>query len=149
MDRIARAYGAGINMKRPNKRRMKPNGRSVHDSPYINIPWVIYDLPAVRALSSSAFRAWVHLMRYHFGHNNGEIAMSARRLEAAVGMNKNTAHRALEELRAHGLIALTSKGRFQGRIASTYRLTHIKTANAEASREYKHWNQEAQKLIVS
>lgn len=84
----------------------------------------------------------------YFGDNNGEIALSCRRLGSELNMSKNTAHRALEELRAHGLIAITSRGKYSGRLASTYRLTHIGTETMSATKEYLRWDNRVKKLIA-
>jgi predicted ArsR family transcriptional regulator len=84
----------------------------------------------------------------YFGDNNGEIALSCRRIGSELNMTKNTALRALGELRDHGLIVRTSKGKYLGRVASTYRLTHIGTQTMPATKEYQCWDNRVKKLIA-
>lgn len=135
-------------MKRKRRGRANAKGRSEGKDPFIRIPRAVYDHPAVRSLSSSAFRVWVHMIRYHYGNNNGEIALSVRGVSDRIRMNKNTASRATDELRRHGLITIPHKGQYQGRLASTFRLTHLPTKNAPPTEEYLYWNDKEKKLVL-
>lgn len=128
----------------------RPNakGRSEAER-YIKITHWLWDNPAVRSLSGQAIKVWVHLIYQYNGFNNGEISMSVRQLEAEIGICKNTASKVLIELHRHGLIVTTEKGRFRGRMASTYRLTHLPWNECLPTHDYKNWCPQSGRLIVS
>lgn len=127
--------------------RVNATGRN-QSSPFFKVPWWLYDNPAVLSLSGNGLKVWLHLIRQYNGRNNGDIGMSARRLEADIGISKTTAVRALKELRYHGLIVIVEKSGFQNPLATTFRLTHLPTEKDAATHDYKQWCPKTKQLIA-
>lgn len=135
-----------------SKRRMFASGRNEKKETWVQINHGLYDHPSVVSLSCSAFRVWTYVIRSHNGFNNGEIGVSCRSVQKLTGISKNTAMRALNELREHGLVVRTDVGAFYGRLAATYRLTHLNYGNGgqhRATHEYKNWSRTNNKLQLT
>jgi len=64
------------------------------------------DAPAVRGLSSTAFRAWVYVVRHARGRSDG-WCMSAQSISDQIGSSRTTTFRALREVERAGLITRT------------------------------------------
>ena len=64
------------------------------------------DAPAVRGLSSTAFRAWVYVVRHARGRSDG-WCMSAKSIADQIGSSRTTTFRALAEVQRAGLITRT------------------------------------------
>ncbi len=64
------------------------------------------DAPAVRGLSSTAFRAWVYVVRHARGRSDG-WCMSAQSIADQIGSSRTTTFRALAEVQRAGLITRT------------------------------------------
>jgi DNA-binding transcriptional regulator YhcF (GntR family) len=103
-------------------------GRSINKKDrYVALPHYIMDTFAWRRLSVTARAAWPEFVRVHNSFNNGKIAMSERTLAKRLGVVKNTASRAINELLTFGFIEIAKASTFTiKRRAAEYRLTHLK-----------------------
>ena len=54
--------------------------------------------PAFRSLTPAARSIWLELLLRFKGYNNGDIPLSCREVERLVGISKNTASKAFQEL---------------------------------------------------
>ena len=80
--------------------------------------------PNWRKLSLPARAAYIEVAALNYGSNNGEIAMSARRLGELLGCHHTTSSKLLVELENGGFIETTFMATFKNkRRASEYRLT--------------------------
>lgn len=79
--------------------------------------------------------------RIYNGANNGEIAMSVRRLAALLDVANNTANKAIWELEEKGFVRLVQPASFtwKKRLASTYVLTQHPFRDAPATKDFMHW----------
>lgn len=73
--------------------------------------------------------------------NNGEIAMSVRRLAERLRVHKDTANKALKELEDRGFIRVAQRGSFhwKGNVATTYILTEYEYRSAAPTKEFLRW----------
>lgn len=96
--------------------------------------------PAWRALDPYARDAYCWIERRFRRTNNGKIPMSARDLADDMGVNKDTAQKALVRLRVFGFIVPTEKGRMAGpygeRRATRWRLTEYGMDGSLPTRDY-------------
>lgn len=88
--------------------------------------------PAWLALSGTAVKLLLHLMMLSGGNNGwghrkegGQLFLSERGAAAAIGVSRNTASRAFEELIELGFLRIVSAGHFHVkiRVATAWRLT--------------------------
>jgi hypothetical protein len=107
---------------RANYRRKR--GRKAKGPPFVQLHYFLLDSAAWHGLSLAARAAYIELARVYNGINNGSIAMSVRRLAAAVPCNKDTAVRVLDELESSGFIEVAKIGTFKRKEkrATEYRL---------------------------
>ena len=77
--------------------------------PFIKIGSEILTSPAYLDLSFSARAMLVEVVHFHNGKNNGSIWITKKVLDDR-GFSKNTASKALKELRSHGFLFMTKKG---------------------------------------
>jgi hypothetical protein len=108
---------------RDNYRRK--HGRKSKGPPFVQLHYYLLDSEAWHRLSSSARAGYIELARLYKGVNNGNLAMSARRLAKLIPCNKDTAARVLNELESEGFIDVVKVGTFnrKERLACEYRLT--------------------------
>lgn len=102
-------------------RNRKPK-RSIE--PFIKIGSNLLSSPAYLDLSFSARAMLVEMVHFYNGRNNGSIWVSQTALKSR-RFSKNTATKALKELRSHGFLYMTKRG---GNIAggcSWYALTWL------------------------
>ena len=80
---------------------------------------------AWRHLTPAARAVYIEVVRLYNGRNNGFLALSVRDAAARCNINKDTAGRALEALKAHGFLDCVTPGGFSRKIrhASEWRLT--------------------------
>jgi hypothetical protein len=91
--------------------RSKAKGRS-DSGPFIALPHVVLDSADFCALSGSALRVLLGLLRQYRGTNNGDLSASFTQAKQW-GMNsKTTLANALQELQERSLIIRTREGRF-------------------------------------
>jgi hypothetical protein len=93
--------------------------------PFVQLFHCWWSSPVIRSLSSVERDAMITIMMRYNGHNNGNLPVSVRWLSRELGVGKSTALRALDHLRAAGLIERVVAGRFQGRLsrATRWRVT--------------------------
>ncbi|MBT8604390.1 hypothetical protein G6662_07370 [Polynucleobacter paneuropaeus] len=131
IDKLERAY-----LKPPKKK---------HVEPFVLIPSEVLNSPAYRDLGYSARSMLIELIHYYSGTNNGYIWISPDVLNAR-GFSKNTATKALKELRTHGLIYMTKRGGNQRGGCSWFALTWRPINRIEGqflgqfvANQYRHW----------
>jgi DNA-binding MarR family transcriptional regulator len=106
-------------------RTSKKRGRKPHGPRFVQLHWYLLDSEAWKALSFGARAAFVEVARLYNGHNNGQLALSARTLAERLGCSKATAARALNELEEKGFVGVQRLGTFRrrDRLATEYFLT--------------------------
>src|SRR3546814_9416032 len=62
--------------------------------------------------------------RYN-GGNNGALTLSMDEGARLLGISKMTVHRALKELQEKGLVKMTRRGQWYGRVATTWATTDV------------------------
>jgi len=92
-----------------DKRHSHRVGRKKQSEPFIQIGSVILNSAAYTDLSFSARSMLIEVLNYYNGRNNGAIFLSTKVLNAR-GFSKNTATKALKELRSHGFLYMTKRG---------------------------------------
>ena len=106
----------------------------------------IYDSSAYRSLSFIERGALLHML-YHFIPERSEvIAMSNRRLAREIGVNKDTAGRALRRLEAVGLIRMIDESNWYLGSARSYRLTFMPYQGRQPSDDWAAFQDQGQVL---
>lgn len=118
IDKLERAYS-----------KDKPMGKK-QSEPFVMLGSEMLNSPAYRALSFSARSMLIEVLHYYSGKNNGRIWLAPLVLSER-GFSKNTASRALKELREHGFIYMTKRGGNQRGGCSWFALTWLKIDKAE------------------
>ena len=85
----------------------------------------IYDSEAYRSLSFIERAVLLHLMYHYIPNYREDIFMSNRRLAKEIGINKDTAGRALKRLDKVGLIEMVDESDWYRGSARSYRLTFM------------------------
>jgi hypothetical protein len=123
--------------------RADKTGRSKVGPPYVALRHWMLDTPAWRALSPTAVKALIELMRLYKGYNNGQLGMAAATLADRLGCSKSHAARALNELEEKGFIGVQKVGTFKrrDRLASEYVLTEFRNdvSGALPTKEFTRW----------
>lgn len=112
--------------------------------------------PAWQDLSGNAVKLLMHLMMLSQGNNGwghkdqqGQLFLSERDAASAIGVARNTASRAFEELIEHGFLRPVEQGYFQVkiRIATTWRLTFQPYPRSQQgpTNEWRQWQPTKQK----
>jgi hypothetical protein len=134
IDKLERAY------VKPTKKK--------HVEPFVLIPSEVLNSPAYRDLGYSARSMLIELIHYYSGINNGYIWISPSVLDAR-GFSKNTATKALKELRTHGLVYMTKRGGNQRGGCSWFALTWRPINRIEGqflgqfvANQYRHWGRD-------
>ncbi len=103
------------------------------------------ELQAFRHLSVYGRALLMEFRRAYNGHNNGSIVMSHRQAASLLKCNKDTAGKAIEELKGKGWIRLRQKGSFSqktNKTASTWRITNQPIGagvDTPETKEYAKW----------
>jgi hypothetical protein len=101
------------------------------------------DSAAWLSLSAPDQAAYLAVLRHYNGHNNGEIACSARQIAARAHINKDTACKSVDRLIDRGLIECVTRGGFsrKTRHATEWRLTAFRCdkTGQSSTREFKRW----------
>lgn len=93
--------------------RSRAKARGRRDSgPFVALPHVVLDSADFCALSGSALRVLLGLLRQYRGANNGDLSASFTQAEQWGIGSKTTLANALQELQERGLIIRTREGRF-------------------------------------
>lgn len=141
--------------KADNKGRSSGKGSS-KENRYINPPtegggrWVhltedILDTPVVMAISHNALKILVRLISEHSHHGrleNGQLRVSQQQFSDQCAIRYQSVPKAVRELEAVGLVAVTRQGRMQGRdMPNLYRLTFYgdHTLTAPPTNEWKRY----------
>ena len=85
------------------------NKRKKQSEPFIQISSVILNSEAYIDLSFSGRCMLMELLHFYNGRNNGSIWITKKQLDER-GFSKNTATKALKELRVHGFVFMTKRG---------------------------------------
>lgn len=130
--------------RNPMPSRHNQKGRSKGGPPFVSLRCFMLDCAAWRHLTPAARAVYVEVARLYNGRNNGFLALSVRNAAERCNINKDTAGRALEALRAHGFIDCVTPGGFsrKNRHASEWRLT-VETCDRmgiAASKAFMRWS---------
>lgn len=92
---------------------------------FISLPLYMLQSAAWRSLSPVERCCYLEIIQRYNGSNNGRLAMSARSLALAIGVNRATSSRALQSLIAVGLIEVVQSSAFSCKVkrAAEYRVT--------------------------
>ena len=125
----------------PKQRRqsnnIKPNGRSKYDdSQHLRIPHSVLGSPQFRSLNGNDVRVLMEICYRHNGYNNGHIGAGQKHLADTLMIGKSTAQRSLNRLQEMKFIRLRKKGMFQGRIASEWEVTFLKSEGYNPTNEW-------------
>ena len=99
---------------------------------FVMVDHFLMKSPAWQDLSGNAVKLLMHLMMLSQGNNGwghkdqqGQLFLSEREAASAIGVARNTASRAFDELIEHGFLCAVQQGHFhvKVRIATTWRLT--------------------------
>jgi DNA-binding transcriptional ArsR family regulator len=116
---------ARIKRYKPHRNPASKARKTKNGKPFVQLFHHLWFAPVIRSLSSTERDALITIMTRYNGHNNGALPVSVRWLSRELGVGKSTAQRALDRLRAAGLIERVVAGKFQGRLsrAARWRVT--------------------------
>jgi hypothetical protein len=131
-------------------RKTKKNGRSEGDPRFIQVPYWVLETPATRALSGTAFKLLVYIVKRFNGVNNGIIGFGVRSgcyvrkpgtgelIDLPIGIQPRTTANGLRELQEAGLIACTKASSFgQKKLQREWRVTWLGTPDGKmATKEF-------------
>jgi hypothetical protein len=123
-------------MARHNKK-----GRS-NGPRFVMLTFPMLESVAYRTLSNSARALLVDVLTLFNGNNNGELYLGVRDAARLLGLaDVGAAGRALEELRAHGFLAIVTPGHFaiKERHATVHRLTNEPWNGRAPTNEWRDW----------
>jgi hypothetical protein len=105
------------------------------------ITHAMMDTDAWRDLSGNAVKLLLHLVKMHNGSNNGDLFLAERDAAAALGIVKNTASRAFQDLVSHGFLRVSQLGSFDVKVgrATSWRLTFLHARGNGPTHEYRKW----------
>ena len=104
----------------------------------------IYDSAAFRSLSCIERVALLHLMYHYIPDRSEDIGMSNRRLARDIGVNKDTAGKALKRLEQVGLIRMVDESDWYRGAARSYRLTFMKYQGRQPTDEWAAFQKQGQ-----
>ena len=114
-------------------------GRSLKGERFVPIPYGMAESAAWRSLSGAAVKVYVELRRRYSPGRNGDLSLSLEEGKRLLGLGKATVARALAELEAKGFVAMTMRGHWYGRKASTYAATDRERGTHPPSNAWKDW----------
>lgn len=128
----------------PKGRGHDATGRTKkQDDPHFRLYRWFADLPAWRDLSPAARCVYLEIELCFNGVNNGQIGMSGRTAATRCNIARDTAHKALHSLVAHGFIECLTPGGFSTNAckAPEWRLTRAPcdVTRERPSRAFKTW----------
>jgi hypothetical protein len=100
-------------------------GRRRKGPPFTMLPHFIQASAAYHGLSAIARALLLEIIRRYNGANNGKIVLSARQAAYELNCDKNVITRASRELGDAKLVQPLSKGRWQGRLATTWQIAWL------------------------
>lgn len=97
--------------------------------------------PAYRRLSPTARAIWIEILCRYNGQNNGDIPLSCREVGQLVGVSKNTASKAFQELLDKGFVRIGQDSSFtlKTRLSRRWALTHESVGNRPATSDWRAW----------
>lgn len=136
-----------------SRRKSNRTGRSKGSlTPFVALERYILNSAAWRSLKPMARAAYVEIASAFDGRNNGKIALSARQLGEALGVDKATASRAISELQAHGFIETARRSSFtcKVKLSAEYRLTAYRcdVTDALPTKAFMRWQPEIQNSVA-
>jgi hypothetical protein len=132
----------------PRTRKTDQRGRSAGEPRFIQIPYWVLETSAALALSGTAFKVLVYLLKRFNGVNNGRIAFGARSgcfvrdksgklVDASIGLKPRTIADALYELEKAGFIRCTHDWTFhQKRHTREWRFTWLAVGTDPPTKEF-------------
>ena len=121
---------------------MNATGRNDTEQ-YLKIPYSMARSAAFRSLGGPALKVWIELRSRFNGRNNGELSLSLDEGARLLGMGKTTVGRAFAELEEKGFIVMTRRGKWYGRLATTWAVTDRSHNGHLATNAWKHWRPQA------
>jgi hypothetical protein len=125
---------------------MKKNTKPPPEEQFVALRFPMMKSPAWRTMSTSARIYYLQLKSGWFEkpkNNNGEIFLSLRDAEEAIGLTRPTIAKCHDELIHYGFIVETNPGCLgvdgKGR-APHLRLTELDTTDKPATKDYLRWN---------
>ena len=106
-------------------RRRRKHSEVQRRNGFMQVHREIYDSPAYRSLSFIDRAVLLHLLYHYIPDRSEVIGMSNRRLAREIGINKDTAGRALRKLESVGLIRMIDESDWYRGTARSYRLTFM------------------------
>jgi CRP-like cAMP-binding protein len=108
---------------------------------FVMITHTMMNTEAWQDLTGVAVKLLLNFVKMHDGSNNGQLALTEQQAADAIGVSRNTASRALEELISHGFLRVTQRGAFHVKTKrpSIWRLTFVHTNGKGPTHEYKLW----------
>lgn len=94
---------------------------------------------AFRSLSGPTLKVWMELRSRFNGRNNGELSLSLDEGARLLGMSKTTVRRAFIELEEKGFTVMIQRGRWYGRLATTWAVTDRSHNGHLPTNAWKHW----------
>lgn len=123
------------------RRRINGTGRSKESEQYAPLSYDMIQSQAWRSLSGPAVKVWLELRARYNGGNNGRLILSLDEGQRLLRLGKATIKRALDELQEKGFLVLTRRGRWYGRLASTWAVTDKGVDSMPPTRAWKRWPQ--------
>jgi hypothetical protein len=119
--------------------RVDKNGRSKTPAPHVRLELSIFYSAAYRGLSPAGRALLFDMVAIFWGDQNGKAFFSIRDAARLLGVDKTTAHRAIQELEAHGLIQPEQIGHFavKEKHASIWRLTFYAAGGKAPTADYR------------
>jgi hypothetical protein len=131
---------------RKRNRGHDATGRSMREQRHVRLYHWLLESPAWTALGAPERALYVALAQRYNGSNNGQISLAIRSAGEAIGVSKNTAHRAFQRLIDLGFVDVVTKGHFDRKMrhASEWRLTEYacNVTNEPASKRFMRWGME-------
>ena len=129
--------------------RANAKGRTLGQARHVRLYHWLLKSSAWRSLSLPARCLLIEVWTRYNGQNNGEIAYSVREAAKALGVGKNTAHRAFQQLEANGFLKARRRGSFhwQGGLATTWEITAEPCGDNRASKDFMSWRPENQNPV--
>src|SRR5215469_6637573 len=113
--------------------------RGKSEDQYFGLFYAMARSLAFRSLSGAALKVFLEVRTRFNGGNNGDLSLSLDEAARLLGIGKGTAQRAFAELTEKGFIAMTKKGQWYGRRATTWRVTDKGWNGDLPTYAWKHW----------
>ena len=121
-------------------RHADKKGRSKYDEQFLPIPYSMASSDAWRCLSGAAVKVYVELRSRYNGSNNGRLFLSLNDAARLLGIGKQTAMRAFDDLEEKGFIVMTKRGNWYGRTATEWRVTDRSHDGNHPTNDWKQWH---------